>query len=337
MKRLALALFLIAASASAMTVREYAGALDRLRTLMTSKQIQQAHIEATALMGTEVEGGFRVDDTLLHAVIVATTPDIKLMSRLASTAAQLRAAASSSGVVSSADRKLLEELEKQQSAGTLKEGGEIIAPELANASIFERIADSIKRGIDWVADKLSDFFDWLKKFWPDIRVPKGRPTGGMRWIVGATVALIAIVIAILAFEAIRRSKRRPTDVAVESAPASSARDADPMSRGANEWERYAAQLAAAGRIREAIRAWYHAVLVTLYGAGVLTFRKGRTNWEYVSALTPTLPWRGEFVRLTRRFEHEWYGSANSNPDALSECRGVARQILSAVRRSEPDE
>ena len=43
------------------------------------------------------------------------------------------------------------------------------------------------------------------------------------------------------------------------------------------------------------------------------------------------------VRLTRRFEHEWYGSDNSNPDALSECRGVARQILGAVRRSEPAE
>ena len=335
MKRLALALILFATSASAMTVRQYADALDRLRTLMTSQQIQQAHVEATALMGTEVEGGFRVDDTLLHAVIVATTPDIKLMSRLASTAAQLRT--TSTGTVSAADRKLLEELEKQQSADTLKEGGEIFAPGIANASIFERIAESIKRGVEWVGDKISDFLDWLKKFWPDIRVPKTRPTGGMRWIVGATVALIAIVIAILAFEAIRRSKRRPTDVAVESTPASSSRDADPMSRGANEWERYAAQLAAAGRIREAIRAWYHAVLVTLYGAGVLTFRKGRTNWEYVSSLTPALPWRGEFARLTRRFEHEWYGSANSNPDALSECRGVARQILSAVRRSEPDE
>jgi hypothetical protein len=268
-------------------------------------------------------------------VIVATTPDIKLMSRLAATAAQLRAA--SSGAPSTADQKLLRELEEQQSAGALKEGGEVFAPEIANASIFTRIAESTKKVIEWIGDKLSDFFEWLRKFWPDIRLPKQTPTGGMRWIVGAVVAVIALVIGILAFEVIRRSKRRPAEVAVESVPASSSRDADPMSRGANEWERYAAQLAAAGRIREAIRAWYHAVLVTLYGAGVLTFRKGRTNWEYVSSLTPALPWRGDFVRLTRRFEHEWYGSANSNPDALSECRGVARGILSAVRRSEPGE
>lgn len=334
MKRFALmALLLVANGASAMTVREYAQSLDRLRALMESKQIQQAHVEATALMGTEVEGGFHVDDTLLRSVILATTPDIKLMSRLALTAAQLRAA--SSGTLSPADQKLLRELENRQSGEALKAGGEVFTPEVANASIFTRIAEATGKVLEWIAEKLGDFFDWLKRFWPDIRMPKQAPTAGMRWIVGAIVAVIAIVIGLLAFEVIRRSKRRPPDVAVESEPASSSRDADPMSRGANEWERYAAQLAAAGKIREAIRAWYHAVLVTLYGAGVLTFRKGRTNWEYISLLTPTLPWRGEFVRLTRRFEHEWYGSANSNPDALSECRGVARQILSAVRRSEP--
>ena len=150
-------------------------------------------------------------------------------------------------------------------------------------------AEATGKVFEWIAEKLADFFDWLKRFWPDIKMPKQTPTAGMRWIVGAVVGLIALVIGILAFEVIRRSKRRPADIAVESEPASSSRDADPMSRGASEWERYAAQLAAAGRIREAIRAWYHAVLVTLYGAGVLTFRKGRTNWEYIASLRPPSP------------------------------------------------
>ncbi|HEX9500977.1 MAG TPA: DUF4129 domain-containing protein [Thermoanaerobaculia bacterium] len=336
MKRFALvALILIATRASAITVGDYARDLDRLGTLMASKQIEQAHVEATALMGSQVDGGFQVDDTLLRSVIEATTPDIKVISRLAATAAQLRAA--SSGPLSTADQKLLRELEQQQSAGALKAGGEVFAPEIANASIFTRISDTTGKMFSWIADKVTDFYEWLRRFWPDIKMQKQTPTAGMRWIVGAIVGLIALIIGILAFEVIRRSKRRPADIAVESEPASSSRDSDPMSRGANEWERYAAQLATAGRIREAIRAWYHAVLVTLYGAGVLTFRKGRTNWEYVSSLTPALSWRGEFVRLTRRFEHEWYGSDNSNPDSLSECRGVARQILSAVRRSEPGE
>ena len=227
MRRLAIAtLLLLAMPASAFTVREYADALDRLRMLMASKQIQQAHVEATGLMGTAVDEGFRVDDTLLHAVIVATTPDIKLMSRLSATAAQLRGA--TSRTPTNADQKVLRELDAQQSPEALKEGGEIFAPEIANASIFTRIAESTKRVLEWIGDKLTDFFDWLKKFWPDIRMPKQSPTGGMRWIVGAVVAGIALIIAILAFEVIRRSKGRPADIAVESVPASSSRDADPM-------------------------------------------------------------------------------------------------------------
>ena len=95
-----------------------------------------------------------------------------------------------------------------------------------------------------------------------------------------------IVLVILAFEVVRRSRARQTEPVMASEPLSSKRDEDPLSRGASEWERYAAQLAAAGRLREAIRAWYHAVLVTLYGANILHYRKGRTNWEYVAGLAP---------------------------------------------------
>jgi hypothetical protein len=331
MKRLAAVLMLLVAlPAFALTTREYARSLDRLRMLLDARKIEQAHIEATALMGSEVEGGFHVDDTLLRSVIEATSPDVRLQSRLATTAAQLRA--STSGTMSTADQKLLREIEANQTPEALKEGGEVFPPELVNASLFTRIEDAMGKMFDWIGEKLGKFFDWLKRFWPDIKV-KEHPTAGMRWIVGSVVALIVIVIAVLAFEVIRRSRRRPLDLVAESEPASSTRDADPLSRGANEWERYAAQLAAAGRIREAIRAWYHAVLVTLYGEGILHFRKGRTNWEYVSTLAPNVAWRGEFVKLTRRFEQEWYGSERSSDDALADCRGSARQILSSVRRA----
>jgi len=331
MKRLAaLLILLVAFPAFGLSTREYARALDRLRMLLDSRKIEQAHVEATALMGSEVEGGFHVDDTLLRSVIEATSLDLRLQSRLATTAAQLRA--STSGTMSTADQKLLREIEANQTPDALKEGGEVFPPELLNASLFTRIADAMARMFDWIGEKLGKFFDWLKRFWPDIKV-KEHPTAGMRWIVGSVVALIVIVIAVLAFEVIRRSRRRPLDLVAESEPASSTRDADPLSRGANEWERYAAQLAAAGRIREAIRAWYHAVLVTLYGEGILHFRKGRTNWEYVSTLAPNVAWRGEFVKLTRRFEQEWYGSERSSDDALADCRGSARQILSSVRRA----
>ena len=73
----------------------------------------------------------------------------------------------------------------------------------------------------------------------------------------------------------------------------------------------------------------------LYGAGILRFRKGRTNWEYISALSPQVPWRGEFVTLTRNFEHQWYGSDRSPAEALDEVSRRARGILESVRRGAP--
>lgn len=107
-------------------------------------------------------------------------------------------------------------------------------------------------------------------------------------------------------------------------------DDNPLSREGDEWQRYADQLAAAGRLREAIRAWYHAVLVHLYRNGLLHYRQGRTNWEYIAALPPRLAWRTRFIDLTRRFEHEWYGHGASGEDALEACRRAAHEILAQV-------
>jgi hypothetical protein len=156
----------------------------------------------------------------------------------------------------------------------------------------------------------------------------------MRWIVITVVALIVIAIVFLAIEVVRRARRGDAQALASSSLLRSASDDDPLSRGAMEWERYAAQLAAAGRFREAIRAWYHAALVTCYAVGALHFRKGRTNWEYIASLSAATAWRPDFIRLTQRFEQEWYGSEQSTEDALEDCSAGAKRILEELQRSE---
>jgi hypothetical protein len=212
----------------------------------------------------------------------------------------------------------------------LAPGGEVATKVDADLPLLERIAKSIGEMLEWLGEKIRQFLDWLRDLFPNVK-RDGGATFGMRWIVIAVVALIVIALIILAIEVTRRSKRAKKEIPT-SEPISSRRDEDPLSRGASEWERYAAQLAAAGRYREAIRAWYHAVLVTCYSAGVLHFRKGRTNWEYVSLLSPSLAWRPELIQLTRRFEREWYGADESTSEALDECSDRARGILDAIRR-----
>ena len=65
--------------------------------------------------------------------------------------------------------------------------------------------------------------------------------------------------------------------------------------------------------------------------GLLHFRKGRTNWEYIALLAPSLDWRPDLITLTRRFEQEWYGHDESSIDALTDCSENARSILDAIR------
>jgi Domain of unknown function (DUF4129) len=331
-----LVLMLIAASslrAATLTLAEYQDALTRMRGLIAAGQIDAARAGAKSLTGSDVDspnGRFQTDSTLLAEINAAKTRDLRVESRIDATLSALRDVASTKPIA--ADRSLMQRLQNEQRIRELPRGGDIHGPQV-QAPLLNRIADAIRKAAAWIIEKIEKLIDWLMRFWPDSATKKKPASTGMRWTVGTLVAMILLVLGVLAFEVVRRSRKATKLVVAESIPLRSSRDDDPLSRGANEWERYAAQLAAAGRLREAIRAWYNAVLVTLYGANVLQFRKGRTNWEYVAALSPEIAWRPKIIHLTRRFEEEWYGSDQSSTDALDECSAAARGILDAVRRT----
>ena len=330
--RLAIALLFVANAAVAMTIQEYAASLERIAAHLDQKNLEAARTEAKAIACSEITsdaGTFAADGSLLLTLANAKTIDVQLQARIRATLEALRSTAP--GPAPTADMKLLESLTKSQEVAELEAGGDVPMPDASWHPWVRAALRAFWKAWRWVREAIEAFFDWILDFWPSSRPGEAGATAGMRWLIGGLVALIVAVIAVLAVQIIRRSKKRaPVEVAA-SAPAASRRDEDPLSRGANEWERYAAQLAAAGRIREAIRAWYHAVLVTLYGAGILHFRKGRTNWEYVAALAPSLPWRPEFIGLTRLFEYEWYGAHQSTDEALGTCSRTAKNILDSVR------
>ncbi|HEV2720115.1 MAG TPA: DUF4129 domain-containing protein [Thermoanaerobaculia bacterium] len=292
-----------------------------------------ARTQAQQLLGAEVEspaGRFTADAALLHEVMANPTG---ARAHLDAAIAALRAAVPAA--VTNTDPRLLEKLRAEETAAAMKRGGEIrTAP--ADEKSLEEAASGLGKVWTWFEKQLDKLANWFERWWPREKLNEDEPLAhGTRpkWLVTIVVILIVIVLGILAFEVVRRSRAATSEEpVVTSDPIESRRDEDPLSRGANEWERYAAKLAAAGRTREAIRAWYHAVLVTLYAAGILHFKKGRTNWEYIAALAPDVAWRGEFVTMTRRFETEWYGRAESAAEALDDAAERARRILDAVRR-----
>jgi hypothetical protein len=336
MKRVLLVAAIIATlplHAATLTLDQYTDALTRIRNLVAAGQMDVARAEATTLAGDDVvspNGRFGTDTTLIAEVNKAKPRDLGVERRIDATIAALRTTRPSKA--SAIDQAMLLRIQREQTAPELRGGGDIRGVQ-PSTPWLQRVAAAIIKATKWIGGKVGKFINWLQHFWPADDPKKKTSSSTMRWTVGTLVGLILLILGVLAFEVIRRSRKRAPAIVEESAPLTSTRDDDPLSRGANEWERYAAQLAAAGRLREAIRAWYHAALVTFYGANVVHYRKGRTNWEYVAAVGPEHVWRARFIDLTRRFEQEWYGADDSSSDALAECSAAARHVIDAVRRA----
>jgi hypothetical protein len=323
-----------ASPALSMPVTEYVQRLELIDRMLAEDGLAPAKIEAQELLGAQVvwqRGTFSADASVLQAVLDAQAANGPHRTRLLATIAELRRATGMEAA--RGDRKLLERIAAEQDVPDLPKGGDIPTRIERDVPMLDRIAESIGEMLEWVREQLRNLLDWLLDLVPRRRPNESTASVAMRWVVFAVVAVIVVIVLVLAVGVLRRSRAStPGDTVQSSTPLGSKADEDPLSRGASEWERYAGELARAGRFREAIRAWYHAVLVTCYAAGVLHFRKGRTNWEYVALLSPALEWRPDLIELTRHFEREWYGSLQSNEEALDECSSRAAGIIDALRR-----
>ncbi|HEX7183690.1 MAG TPA: DUF4129 domain-containing protein [Thermoanaerobaculia bacterium] len=226
--------------------------------------------------------------------------------------------------------KILEEVRKSQAVAELEKGGAL--PKGDDLGILDAITEVLEPFYLWLKDLWERFWNWLDSLLPE-RVRRTASGADLFTVVTVLVVVLAAAGAWLAFRAFRKRRRGEMPQAVPAEAPPPAADEDPLSRASGEWERYAHELAAAGRTREAIRAWYHAVLVSLFRMGALHYRKGRTNWEYVSALSPGYGWRATFIEVTRGFEREWYGRDRSTPEALREAEDLARGILDSLREA----
>ncbi len=219
--------------------------------------------------------------------------------------------------------------EREAAAGAkLQTGGAVAANPLDLDNLPLSLGDRIAAIGSWLWDQLVALYHWIRDWF---RGSENSSTNGDGAVVSLTlilvgaVGLVALVLAILAWR-----RREPPMVVTESTLMATQADADPRSRAADEWIRYAQELLALGRHREAIRAWYHAILVGCWSNGLLHHRVGLTNWEYALALSAANSWRARFLDLTQRFDQAWYGGRveidESHAFALE-----AEQILSQLR------
>jgi Domain of unknown function (DUF4129) len=321
-------------------ITDYRQALTQIAASFQSGDTAAARQTADGLRGTAFSfagGTFYADASLLERVRAARTPDEAR--RAAAAVERLLAALDGAGAATPAappDAALLARLQRDRAAALPAAGGDVPELTVEEPGFFrgvrQRLDAAGERFGRWLGRLLRALIDWLTR-----RAPRPAAAGGGALdarLVSYLVGALAVLAALLALALLLRRRRAKTLPAAAPTPRALAADADPLSRRGGEWEERAEELAAAGRFREAVRARFHGVLVALFAGGWLHYRKGRTNWEYVAALSPALPWRGDFIRLTRSFEAEWYGRNESAEADYRRASEEAESVLEGLRRRE---
>jgi hypothetical protein len=327
----------IRAQPRVLSVDQYRAELSTLQTALADSRFEDARAGARSLRSARVALGAEAvaTDASLLAEVEAVRDGGQAAAvgrRIATVVKSLPASGPAGPDVS--DRALLERLRAQETPRPLQKGGPVGELALKPLSFPERVLAALQSVWDWLGRGLRKLVKLLLELWPQAP-PPGSEASSFNLNLGvlALVAAITAALGVLAYRALRRGKATP-EPARSRTLASSSRDQNPLSREADEWERYAAELAAAGRRREAIRAFYHAVLTALFRSGALHYQKSCTNWEYASAVPPEARFRPSFLELTRIFDREWYGHDKSAAEALARSAEEARRILKAVRGAE---
>lgn len=336
----AIAALLALVGPETISLDEYRDRLAAIRSAVDGRDLEAARSRASELLSVRVRHGggtFDPDPTVLRRV--ADAKDLPAAREAARAVSALHQALDAvvPGSPAPPDAARLERLRREEAERSLDPAGAVGGPELhappIPRSLRERILDLMRRISEVVGDWVQKLFKWLAQLLFGGAGLVGSAGGVSYLVLGLVLAVVGIV-ALVAFIGLRQ-RGGPAPVSSSAVPAASGKDEDPLSRTSSEWERFAAELMGSGRFREAVRAWYHAVLVTLFRSGLLHYRKDRTNWEYAYALGPELPWRPGFVEATRTFEQVWYGRREAPRETAEVYASDARDILEKLRAGRP--
>ncbi len=191
----------------------------------------------------------------------------------------------------------------------------------------------------WIADLISDVFDWFGRRISDFfGLFRGTGIGGVggaslaaRVIGYAVIAALVLLIARLIWRMVQ--DRLPKPVSYDEGPVVEI----------DKWDRPKDLLAQAerfekeGRWDEALRYRYRFVVATLVERRLIDNPPGRTTGEYRTEVDYWLPdsARG-FASITTTFEQVWYGEILADQAMVAELRQTGDAVLVAATKRRSD-
>ncbi len=324
----------MALPAADLSPQDYRGQLTAIASAIDANHLPEATALSHQLAAARVAwpAGTLAADPRIHAALAAGHPGTarrrlaELLTALAADEVPARA-----GAVQP-DREALAAIASHQAATLLASGGTLGGLELHAPEEVKPLAVRLYDAIKWLGNLLGDFIDWIRwVFGGDAHKTEADKSSGLT--TTAVLVGLGVIVVVFLVLALRRSATPPLPTVQPPLPIDAAADQDPRSRAADEWIQHARRLGAAGRHREAVRAWFHALLVTCWARGHLHHRVGRTNWEYAVTLPGSLPWGEHFRDLTARFDRTWYGGQDDADYALDAEAVLSRINLPAEQSS----
>lgn len=149
------------------------------------------------------------------------------------------------------------------------------------------------------------------------------PIASFGIVAGLLVLLGLIVYHVLTI--LRPALRRPAE-----APEGRFVPDELLDKKPADLRKLAAEHAARGAYRAALRWTYVALLVALDRRGLIEYDHRRTNWEYLRQLERNSALFDPARELTLLFDRKWYGEQETTAGEYEQCQRLTEQALEAL-------
>ena len=198
--------------------------------------------------------------------------------------------------------------------------------------------------LEWVGEKVGDlfgaiwnFFRWLfSGFGGSARntppAPASTPSGSFNWefgfgslanafviVVIAVIVLLLVVIAAMIVKSIDAKKRNRDGLLSDSDDILSDVTTPPGELAASTYESRAIQFAATGNHRAAIRELLLGSMSWIERAGLIRYRKGLTNRDYLRSVWRREDKRAGYLTTASQFEYVYFGRRTPTAEMFEMC------------------